>query len=102
MARIPMTNGFTLIPEGTHIFRIYGVDYKEDFGNLSIYLINAQGLTHIEKFTLKSGNQMNERAMNAFSYFAKTAMQNYAMEDIDPEELVGHYIRSWIWRTTPS
>lgn len=92
MARIPMTNGFVLIPEGTHIFRIYGVDYQEDFGNLSIYLINAQGLTHIEKFNLKSGNQMNEKAMNAFSFFAKTAMQDYGMEDIDPDQLVGRYI----------
>ena len=23
MARIPMTSGFTLIPEGTYVFRIY-------------------------------------------------------------------------------
>ena len=30
--------------------------------------------------------------MNAFSYFAKTAMNDYTMEDIDPDELVGHYI----------
>ena len=27
MARIPMTSGFTLIPEGTYVFRIYDVSY---------------------------------------------------------------------------
>ena len=29
MARIPMTSGFTLIPEGTYVFRIYDVSYDE-------------------------------------------------------------------------
>ena len=28
MARIPMTSGFTLIPEGTYVFRIYDVSYS--------------------------------------------------------------------------
>lgn len=92
MARIPMTSGFTVIPEGEHIFRIFGVEYKESFGNLTIHMINAQGLIHRETFHLKDGNKPNEGAMNAFSYFAKTAMNDYTMEDIDPDELVDHYI----------
>jgi len=92
MARIPMTSGFTLIPEGEHIFRIFGVEYKEDFGNLTVHLINAQGMVHKETFHLKNGNKPNEGAMNAFSYFAKTAMNDYSMEDIDPDDLVGCYI----------
>ena len=29
MARIPMTSGFVLIPEGTYVFRIYDVSYDE-------------------------------------------------------------------------
>ena len=32
MARIPMTSGFTLIPEGTYVFRIYDVCYDDEFG----------------------------------------------------------------------
>lgn len=92
MARIPMTSGFTLIPEGEHIFRIFGVEYQEDFGNLTVHMINAQGMIHRETFHLKNGNLPNESAMNAFSYFAKTAMNDYTMEDIDPDDLVNHYI----------
>lgn len=92
MARIPMTSGFTLLPEGEHIFRIFGVEYKEDFGNLTVHLINAQGMVHKETFHLKNGNKPNEGAMNAFSFFAKTAMNDYTMEDIDPDQLVGRYI----------
>ena len=37
MAKIGLTEGFTLIPEGTHIFQITDVKYKEDFGKLEIY-----------------------------------------------------------------
>ena len=32
MAKIGLTEGFTLIPEGTHVFQITDVKYKEDFG----------------------------------------------------------------------
>lgn len=93
MARIPMTSGFALIPEGTHVFRIYGAKYDEEFGKIEIKLVNAKGMTHTERFTIKDNNdEMNEKALNAFSYFAKTAMGDFSMEDIDPEELVDHFI----------
>lgn len=93
MSRIPVLNTFALIPAGRHIFRIYGVDYNESFGILMIYLINAQGMTHRERFGLKGANdEANAGAMNAFSFFAHTAMNDFSIEDIDPEELVGRYI----------
>ena len=31
MARIPMTSGFVIIPEGEYVFRIYDATYDEDF-----------------------------------------------------------------------
>lgn len=100
MARISMTGGFMTVPEGNHIFRIYGVHYDEDFGNLTIYLINAKGVTHRERFSLKGANdEPNEGAMNAFSFFAKNAMNDFALEDIDPEDLVGHYIGAEVVHT---
>lgn len=93
MARIPMTSGFALIPEGTYVFRIYDAKYDEEFGKIEIKLVNAAGMTHTERFAIKDKNdEMNERALNAFSYFAKTAMGNFALEDIDPEELIDRYI----------
>ena len=49
--------------------------------------------THTERFSIKDNNdEFNEKALNAFSYFAKTAMNDYELEDIDPEELIDHYI----------
>jgi len=93
MARIPMTSGFALIPEGTYVFRIYDAKYDEEFGKIEVKLVNAAGMTHTERFSIKDKNdEMNEKALNAFSYFAKTAMGDFSLEDIDPEELINHFI----------
>lgn len=95
MARIPMTSGFMVIPEGTYIFRIYDVSYDEEFGKIVIKLVTADGMTHTERFSIKDSNdELNEKALNAFSYFAKTAMNDFELEDIDPEELIDHYIEA--------
>ena len=94
MARIPMTGGFSPMDEGNQVLRIYGVQYNEVFGNLTIYLNNAKAQTMRETFRFKGKDgKPNEAAMNAFSYFAKTAMQDFEMEDVDPQDLVGKYIR---------
>ena len=101
MARIPMRSGFKLIDEGEYVFRIYEVDYDEDFGKLKIKLVNAEGNTTIENFTLKTNDDdWNEKALNAFSYFAKTALNDFDREDIDPDELVDCYIRAEIVHNT--
>lgn len=93
MARIPMTSGFTLIPEGEYVFRIYDATYDEDFGKIEIKLVNAQGATHTERFSIKDKNdEYNEKALNAFSYFAKTAMNDFSLEDVEPSNLINHYI----------
>ena len=69
-------------------------------GRIEIKLVNAQGATHTERFSIKDKNdEYNEKALNAFSYFAKTAMNDYTMEDIDPEQLINHYIRAEVVHT---
>jgi hypothetical protein len=95
-----MTSGFVIIPEGEYVFRIYDATYDEDFGRIEVKLVNAQGATHTERFSIKDKNdEYNEKALNAFSYFAKTAMGDYALEDVDPEELIDHYIRAEVVHT---
>ena len=100
MARIPMTSGFTLIPEGEHVFRIYDVTYDEEFGKLVVKMVNAEGLKHEEKFFLKDNNdEPNEKALNAFSFFAKTALNDFTVTDIDHTDLINHYIRATVIHT---
>lgn len=93
MSRITLTGGFTVCPEGRHIFRIYRVDYNADFGKLNVHMVNAQGITHVERFSLMNNNgEMNDKACNAFSFFAKTALNNFTVDEIDHNDLVNHYI----------
>ena len=100
MPTIQLTSGFTVCPEGVHIFRIYKVDYNQEFGKLNIYLVNAQGVTHIERFSLINLSGVpNEKAYNAFSYFAKTALNDPYRTAIDPNDLVGHYIKAEVVHT---
>jgi len=104
MARIPMTSGFTLIPTGEYVFLIEDVKYDEKFGTLEVKLVTADGMKHTERFSLMDNNgEANEKALNAFSYFAKTALNDFSVADIDHTDLIGHYIRAEVVHTkTPS
>jgi hypothetical protein len=100
MATIQLTSGFTVCPEGEHIFRIYKVEYNQDFGKLNISLVNAQGITHVERFSLiNASGSPNEKAYNAFSYFAKTALKDPSRTAIDPNDLVNCYIKAKVVHT---
>ena len=93
-AKIGLTEGFTLIPEGTHVFKITEVNYKEDFGKMEVVMQTAKGQKHIERFSLlNKDGEPNQGGLNAFSYFAKTALDDFTVKDIDDQELVGHFIR---------
>ena len=97
MARIPMTGGFQRIPEGEHVLKITKAEYDEDFGKVTFTLENVKGLSCQERFNLlNQDNTPNEKAMSAFSFFAKTAMNDFDLVDVDPVELIGHYIRAEI------
>lgn len=95
MAKIGLSEGFSLIPKGTHVFKITEVKYKEDFGKMEVVMQTASGQKHTERFSLLgSDGEPNQGGLNAFSYFAKAAMNDFAMTEIeDEQDLVGHYIR---------
>lgn len=99
MARITLSKntGFTLIPEGFHVFKIVDVDMSkyDNYGKIEVKMETANGQKHSERFSLLNNKgEVNEGALNAFSYFARTAMNDYKADDIDPAEMIGHYIRA--------
>lgn len=94
MAMIPMTNTFSLCPEGEQVFRIYKVDYNEEFGRLVVYLVNAQGNTAQNKFSLMNQDgSTNDKVCNAFSFFAKNVLNDFSIPAVDPMMLVDHYVK---------
>lgn len=102
MAKIGLLQGgFTLIPEGVTVFKITKVEYKEDFGKMTVHMQTKSGQTHQERFSLVDAKgEVNEGALKAFSYFAKTALNNYAIEEIDDQDLVGCYIKATVKHET--
>ncbi len=95
MAKIALSeSNFSVVPEGTHIFQITDVQYKEDFGKLNITMKTREGYTHIERFAfVKSNGEPNEVALGVFSTLAKIALQDFDLDEIDHTDLIGHFIK---------
>lgn len=102
MAKITLSEykGFTPIPEGKHTFQILEVDYDKDFGVITAVMAIQSGLIHKERFNLigKDG-EINEKALGVFSIFAKSALNDYSLEEIDHEELVECFIEATVKHT---
>lgn len=100
MAKMKLSEGgFSLIPEGSTIFKVVGVDDSkyEDFGKLAVKLQTAKGETHTENFSLiKKTGELNEGALKAWSYFARTCLNNFQADEIDTQDVVGCYIKATV------
>lgn len=100
MAKIKLSEGgFNIIPEGVTTFKVVGVDDSkyEDFGKLSVELQTSKGQKHFENFALTKGNgELNEGALKAWSYFAKTCLNNFQLDEIDTQDIVGCYIQATV------
>lgn len=96
MAKIGLTDtGWSLVPEGWHVFKITAVEYNADFGKVKVEMVTKSGEKHIERYSLltKSG-EVNEGANKAFSYMAKIALDDFDLDEIDTGDLVGCYIKA--------
>lgn len=94
MAKIGLSAGFTLIPEGRTVFLITGCEYKEKFGKIEVSLETKNKQKHKERFDITK-----EGGLNAFSFFAKTALNDFDLEEIDHEAIVGCYIAADVKHT---
>ena len=96
MAKIKLSKGgFTPIPEGTHVFKITGAEYDEDFGIMDIEMVTADGRKNNERFFLMTQDgEPNEKALTAFSYFARNALNDFKIKEVDPADLVGCFFQA--------
>lgn len=100
MAKMKLSeSNFKLIPEGVTTFKVVSVDDSkyEDFGKLEVKLQTAKGETHIERFGLRKNNgEINEGALKAWSYFARTCLNNFNADEIDTQDIVGCYVTATV------
>ena len=96
MAKMKLSeSAFKIIPEGATVFKVVEVDDTkyEDYGKIAVKLQTAKGETHTENFTLlKNDGSLNEGALKAWSYFARTCLNNYQADEIDTQDVVGCYL----------
>lgn len=98
MAKLKLSEGgFSVIPKGEHIFKITKSTYDATFGKLEVEMVTAQGQKHTERYSLtKDDGSVNEGANNAWSYFAKVALNNFNLDEIDTDDIVGCYIKCMV------
>lgn len=100
MAKMKLSEAtFKLIPEGVTTFKVMEVDDTkyEDFGKLAVKMQTAKGETHTENFTLiKANGELNEGALKAWSFFARTCLNNFQADEIDTQDIVGCYITATV------
>ena len=104
MAKMKLSEStFKLIPEGVTVFKVMEVDDTkyEDFGKISVKLQTAKGEKHSENFTLiKKNGELNEGALKAWSYFARTCLNNFQADEIDTQDIVGCYVKATVKHET--
>lgn len=104
MAKMKLSEStFSLIPEGSTIFKVMEVDDSkyDDFGKIAVKLQTAKGETHTENFTLvKANGDLNEGALKAWSYFARVCLNNFQADEIDTQDIVGCYIQATVKHET--
>ena len=93
--KLSENTGFVIIPEGEHIFKVEDVEYDKDFGVIELHLITKNGMKHKERFNLiRNDGEINQPALNAFSYTARVLMNDFSLKEIDHRELVGRYMKA--------
>lgn len=102
MAIIKLQSGeYRPIPVGEHVLQITNVTYDEDFGKAVVEFTNVDGLKHNENYALLDANgEINQKAQNAFTYTARTALNDYSVDEIDTDDLVGKFIRAKVAHDT--
>lgn len=93
MFKVPAGTGFTLVPEGVHVFKVESIDYKQVYGKMEVNLVTKEGFKHTERYTMMDSNgRDNPGAIKAFGYFAHCCLNDFDATDIDLDDLIGRYI----------
>ena len=92
MGLLKLSQGFTSLPDGEQTLYITGVDYDEKWGKIEVHCINASGIKHSERYRIYNDKgEINEVALNLFSWLARAVLGEEAGDEIDPTTLKGRY-----------
>ena len=96
--------GFSLIPEGVHVFKVVGCEDKyEDFDKVEYELQNSAGQKITNRFNfVDAKGEVNEIGTYYWSKFARACLNLGANEEpeIDFSDLVGCYVEAEVKHNT--
>lgn len=96
--------GFSLIPEGVHVFKVVGCEDKyEDFDKVEYELQTSSGQKITTRFSFVDSNgEVNEIGTYYWSKFARACLNLGANEEpeIDFSDLVGCYVEAEVKHNT--
>ena len=93
MGRIALSSGYVPLDEGTYKFEVVETEYKEDYGKIRIVFETKDGKKHSEQFIIIGNNgKTNDKALWAFTQFARAILNDDEIEDVDDRELVGSHV----------
>ncbi len=98
MAKIQLSesNGQFISEAGEKILLVITkTNYDTTYGKVEIELKNERGEVVNNNFNLiDNDGEQSEGAIKAFSYFGRAALGDWKVEEIDPDDLVGKFIRA--------
>ncbi len=96
MARIPLSAGFRNLVEGEDVvLTITSSTFDPKTATAKIRFEDPEGRSGVETYRFGKGKKKGAQqmgALNAYSTIAKTALRNWSVEDIDPDDLVGRHV----------
>lgn len=92
---INLTSSYTPLEAGEYVFKITDIEYDTNFQKLKIKFATEEGKTLVRTYNfLKNDGTTNQGAINMFSWMSKKAMQDEQLQQINPYDLVGHYVKA--------
>lgn len=96
MARIALSEGFRNLEEGENvILTITSSTLDTKTNTAKLRFEDEDGRSGVETYRFGKGKKKGAQqmaALNSYSTVAKTALRNWEVEDIDPDDLVGRHV----------
>lgn len=92
MAKIKLASNFEVFPEGTYVFKIVDVRYKPEWNKVEIEMVTQDGKKFSKNYIIATKDGKTAPSFWGFTYLARAALNNPDLDEISPEELIGHFV----------
>lgn len=98
---VKLSEGFKEVQIGDdQIFAIVEVKYDEKFGRAEVVMQDKRGALITQRFKFKGvKKKAAETALNIFSALAKSALDDWELEEVEPEDIQGLFVKADVYKS---